>query len=298
MTDCSIPQKRCTKCHTEYPDTPEHFRVRGGHSNSQCRKCEIEYKRQRRRANGIPERRLGEYRDGFLRCLDCGEFKPATAEFFQVNRQTKTGLVSHCKQCRREYIRAYRRKPEQIAREKAYRSRIDTRAQKTASERSPSARARQRAYRRTSQVFRQYKNSEKYHDLQRKYAQSERGRLKARLKTSARRTQQRQLPHRYTELDWYRTLAYFDNCCAVCGRPAGLWHTLAQDHWIPITSPECPGTIPTNIVPLCQGVGGCNNSKNNRPAREWLRDVFGERKAKTIMRRINQYFEWVKTYAE
>src|SRR5581483_2176482 len=53
----------------------------------------------------------------------------------------------------------------------------------------------------------------------------------------------RSLPDTFTERDWQRALEYWDYKCAVCGRPRGLWHTLAADHWIPLTAPDCPGTV-------------------------------------------------------
>src|SRR5512141_2961524 len=86
----------------------------------------------------------------------------------------------------------------------------------------------------------------------------------------------RKLPDTFTDQDWQRALEYWDYKCAVCGRPRGLWHTLAADHWIPLSDPECPGTIPTYIVPLCHGEGGCNNSKRSRSPQAWLEAKLGE----------------------
>src|SRR5260221_119478 len=69
----------------------------------------------------------------------------------------------------------------------------------------------------------------------------------------------RELPNVFTSQDWRNALEYWGHRCAVCERPRGLWHTLSQDHWIPLSSPDCPGTDPTNILPLCCGTDGCNN---------------------------------------
>jgi len=113
-----------------------------------------------------------------------------------------------------------------------------------------------------------------------------------------RRARQRGLPAEYAAADWLRALDYFNGCCAVCGRQlSDLFgtHTAAQDHWIPLSAPDCPGTIPTNMVPLCHGIDGCNNSKHNRPPDEWLIERFGKRKAAAILRRIAEYFEWVES---
>lgn len=104
-----------------------------------------------------------------------------------------------------------------------------------------------------------------------------------------RRARERRFPASFTPQDWLVAVAYFDGCCAVCGRPPGLWHKLSADHWIPLTSPDCPGTVPWNIVPLCHGVDGCNNQKNDRNADEWLVAKFGKRKGRAIQKRIEDY---------
>lgn len=109
-----------------------------------------------------------------------------------------------------------------------------------------------------------------------------------------RRVREVQLPYCFSGDDWQRSLDYFQNHCAACGRPRGLWHTLAPDHWIPISSPLCPGTVPTNMIPLCHGTDGCNNSKCGKLPEQWLVDRFGARKAKQILKRINDYFDWVR----
>lgn len=107
-----------------------------------------------------------------------------------------------------------------------------------------------------------------------------------------RRARVRRLPSGFTAADWDRCLDYWDHRCAICGRPAGLWHTLAADHWIPVTSDG--GTVATNIVPLCHGEDGCNNHKGKRDPVEYLTGEFGPRKAKRILARIDAYFAWVR----
>lgn len=104
---------------------------------------------------------------------------------------------------------------------------------------------------------------------------------------------QRGLPDVFSAADWRRALDYFEHKCAVCGRPAGLWHKLSADHWIPLSSPNCPGTVVTNIVPLCHGLGGCNTSKQDKDAAEWLALHYAKRDVARILKRITDYFEWV-----
>lgn len=92
-------------------------------------------------------------------------------------------------------------------------------------------------------------------------------------------------------------LDYFHNCCAICGRQLvdlfGDRH-LAFDHWIPIASPNCPGSTVTNMIPVCHGVDGCNNSKHDADPYEWLRARYGKRRAQVIIDRVEAYFRVVK----
>lgn len=106
-----------------------------------------------------------------------------------------------------------------------------------------------------------------------------------------RRARKRSLPNTITAADIQYALNYFKGCCAICGRPLnGLWHTGALDHWIPLASPDCPGSIATNELPLCQGLDGCNNEKNDKYPTEWLIEKYGNRKANVILKRIKTYF--------
>lgn len=165
-----------------------------------------------------------------------------------------------------------------------------------------------------SEKGREYReaNPEKERERHRKYNEAnpekrrERGRSwrktnpdKALAIKQRHRAIKRGLPNIFTAADWQRALDYFNGCCAVCGRQLrDLFgtHTAAADHWIPLTDTHSnnPGTVPTNIIPLCHGVGGCNNRKFNRDPLEFLETEFGKRRAKQILARIEAYFEWVK----
>lgn len=104
-----------------------------------------------------------------------------------------------------------------------------------------------------------------------------------------RRARESELPNTFTAHDWQVALDHFDHKCAACGRPVGLWHTLAADHWIPVT--KGGGSTPDNIVPLCHGVDGCNNSKGNKDAKIWLIERFGKRKSLAILKHIEEYLK-------
>ena len=83
---------------------------------------------------------------------------------------------------------------------------------------------------------------------------------------------------------------YFHYACAVCEQEEGFTFTLALDHWIPLSSPTCPGTVASNIVVLCHGEQGCNNSKQDKDPSIWLLRKFGKHKAATILKKIEAYF--------
>lgn len=97
----------------------------------------------------------------------------------------------------------------------------------------------------------------------------------------------------YTDEMWQAALDYFGHKCAYCGASEGLLRgfTFVREHYIPVSSPDCPGATPDNIVVACHS---CNSHKNSRDAADWLVSRFGERKARRILSRIDAYFEHVR----
>jgi hypothetical protein len=116
-----------------------------------------------------------------------------------------------------------------------------------------------------------------------------------RIQVANRRARIRELPNTFTADDYLFMMNYWHNACAVCGNQPGLYWTLAFDHWIPLASDECPGTVARNMIPLCHGLGGCNNSKIHNPALPWLQKRYGKREASRIMRTVQEYFSQVMT---
>lgn len=116
-----------------------------------------------------------------------------------------------------------------------------------------------------------------------------------RIRKANRKARKRELPATLTSEQWQFALNYFHGCCAVCGRQLNDMFgefSAAQDHWVPLSyeSEDNPGSVAENIVPLCHGIDGCNNSKHNTMPGVWLRRNYSERKAKQIERRIADYF--------
>jgi 5-methylcytosine-specific restriction endonuclease McrA len=124
-----------------------------------------------------------------------------------------------------------------------------------------------------------------------------------RIYSSARRARKRNLPDTFTVEQWQTCLDYFNGCCAVCGRQLNdLFgtHYAAADHFIPLSyeGADNPGTVATNIIPLCHGIDGCNNSKSNKLPDEWLIAKYGKRKAMEVLQKVETYFEWVRSQHE
>lgn len=103
--------KVCPKCRQEKPATTEYFNrckhTRDG-LQSWCRECKkkdhLEHKearnlraRERYRAMHPKE----EIPEGFKKCSNCKQLKPATNEYFSLNKRTKDGFAHRCKECRK-----------------------------------------------------------------------------------------------------------------------------------------------------------------------------------------------------
>lgn len=212
------------------------------------------------------------------KCPHCSTELPNTKDFFYTagKREGEVCLNGYCKTCCRA-----------IGREKS---------------KTPESRKKAR------ELY--AKNPEHHRDVKRKERDKNRDAINARnranrainptknrLRNHIRRTAEHNLLHDFTAQDWEYALKYFHNRCAVCEQQLmDLFgeRMVSMDHWIPVTSSDCPGTIPSNMIPLCMGKGGCNNSKNNTAPAKWLISRFGKRKANKIEQRINQFFETVR----
>jgi len=111
-----------------------------------------------------------------------------------------------------------------------------------------------------------------------------------------RRARRKQVAATFTPQNWRDCLAYWDHKCAYCGRPRGLWHSMAEEHFVPLA--KGGSYTADNIVPACHGIDGCNNSKHIRDVKAWLIEKFGKRKANAILRDIEAYFVWVRSSAQ
>jgi hypothetical protein len=256
--DCTTTLKTCYHCKQQKP-LSEFYKQ--SHSKDgvagTCRLCVSLRKghRGQRIQRQVPE--------GMKYCPKCENTLPATTEYFHKSSYKKDGLNSHCKTCRTTHY--YDNHEEIRAKNRVatldWRMRNLERSRKTSRDR--------------------FKNHPEI----------------TRIANHKRIARKKSKPFNFTKNDWQRALDYFNHRCAVCGRQFNdLFgeRKAAADHWIPLANSNCPGTVPTNIVPLCHGIDGCNSSKNRTLPMDWLMKKFSKRKAEQINKRIQDYFAWVK----
>ena len=259
-------------------------------------------------------------------CNFCKKLKPATLEFFHKHTAMKDGLRGNCKVCALIKRKQYRKKnPEKIksyskqyyhenkekekARSKQYYHENKDKAKKQMQQwRKNNPEKRKELYKdwydRNKEYHKEWrkKNYEKVLKSGEKYRSENKDKI-AVIKQN-RRARKKSLPNTISVHDIKVMHEYFDNKCAVCGRPKDMFNTLELDHWIPLSNDSCPGTTKYNIVPLCGNrLGldtdiGCNPSKGNKDALKWLIERFGDKEAKVIYARIMDYFTFVKQLQE
>lgn len=96
-------------------------------------------------------------------------------------------------------------------------------------------------------------------------------------------------PNTFNNHDRLFAIKYWSGKCSVCGELPAKCRNLVIDHWIAITDPECPGTIPGNMVPMCSP---CNSSKGGKLALVWLeKKVIDSDRRIQIVAAIESFFE-------
>jgi hypothetical protein len=113
-------------------------------------------------------------------------------------------------------------------------------------------------------------------------------REKGRISMNKRKARKRELPKKFGPGDSLRMRNYWKRKCAICDCETDKVNPLCSDHWIPINDNDCPGTIPTNMVPLCKR---CNSSKGNRRPDDWLFDKYGYVLGYAKLKRVEIYFQ-------
>jgi hypothetical protein len=261
--------------------------------------------------------------EGFKQCNKCLQILPATKEFFHAARNHSYGLHSKCKECAQAYSAMYRQanREQILASKKSYREQnrakvsqqlkswrlknTETLAEnkrrwREANKEKLSAKKKQDYLNEREIILEKQKlyrqqNIELIRERNRKsghrFRQTAHGKAVNRAAQQRRRARKRTLDHDFSSHDWDQALQYW-----VCGRSGDTSNFLAADHWIPLNymDDDNPGTVPWNIIPLCQGESGCNNVKGCKDPVIWLTEKLGEEVAMQKLAEIQAYFEWVK----
>lgn len=249
-------------------------------------------------------------------CTKCKQEYPETSKFFRRAKKSKGGLDSQCRQCSNKAKREnYAKNPEKYrSLTSEYRAKNPEKIRSALREYGKRRRLEQPEIVRTKKREEYARNIDRYRKWRKEYYEKTRyeaiesakqwrerltgdkkkqyNRVKL-VSTERRLARKKGLPDDFTVEDEKNALEYFEYRCAVCGRQFGNGFVLALDHWIPLDHATCPGTIPSNIVPLCHAragySGGCNNSKSFKMPLDWLRDRFDETTAITIYNRVEGF---------
>ena len=223
------PELVCSRCGLSKPATTDFFTPRPDATRGfsyPCRECLRKRERERYWANKFIGPLPNPNPSGRISCTKCGTEYPETLEFFGPDNAKRNGLGSWCRQCLRDLARA-----RQAARRSDPEERKVVQAEKQRYARSPRGRAKKREHSRT------------YNHRRRQWGKS--------------------IPWLWND-DYWKSIKFFWGFqCAYCGRGDTDLH---QDHVVPISSPDCPGTVPWNIVPACPT---CNLSKGGKNLEEW-----------------------------
>lgn len=266
----------CTKCGEKKPATLEYFdshqRTTSGF-HTWCKKCMREFQ-------NTPEQK--ERRSAYAREYNQqSEVKEAhrlqQRKYYSLNPQRAIAATMKHYHSNPEYRERRRiRKNQRYQQDPVYRQAAIERSAKRQSDpaKRDAIRSYRRAYferKRTEPVFREY----------------------MRIKAHERNARKRSFPNTFTVAQYRRMLNYWNGCCVYCGNQEGFLphQKMCADHFIPLNSPDCPGSVATNFVPACME---CNSSKQDRSVQDWAERKFGKQKAKKILTRIETYFKWVR----
>ncbi len=266
-------EKRCPRCMEWKLATLRYFDAYAKAATGLASWCKVCKREDDRYHNDRQPQKYGQTKDGLRCCTQCKKWKPDTAEFFHWKR-----YLNHsdpmCKDCIK-----YKRE----IREQTNPDRIRA--------------IQRRYYAKHREEIRDYgrrwyrKNTHKvseYHQRSR-----ERHPETPMIMAERRRARKASLPADFKRADWRRCLNYWHHCCAYCGNQRGFLPgmELTADHFIPLSSSICPGTVPENIVPAC---GSCNSSKSNQEPQKWLQRRFGRTRTRRIITSVTVYFDTLK----
>lgn len=278
-----MDMKRCTKCGEEFPATKEFFssdaQKRDG-LRPDCKSCNSNSKAKQRLINRdkINQKARDKRRE------DIEKSRARDRDYYHKN---KPRIRVYYKKRRTDNIDEFRNK-EADYRENN-RDRINRKTRERRSKDREEVNRQNKEYR--------DKNPERYRASQRKHYAKNRDQIlldcrqyvlknpwigrAAKQRYSARK---RGLPDTLTKDQCKRAVEYFENKCVYCGKELSV---VTLDHYIPVSDPDCPGTIASNMLPACFT---CNASKQDTDVRIWLLRSYDKEMTDSIIRRIEAYF--------
>jgi 5-methylcytosine-specific restriction endonuclease McrA len=214
-----------------------------------------------------------------------GCWQPCNSTHFRPAKGYKGGLRSICRACDKAYMQEYRQTDD---------FKIAERKRGKVRRQNPKYKAFISAYGKTYRNNPEHVAKEKLRKSTSEYMEKARQHNRARRQTKeyreymdillrSRRTQVKSLPTTLTIQQWRECLDYWEHSCAYCGSTKHI----EMDHFVPVTSPKCLGTVANNIIPACKS---CNSSKQNKDALTWLTDKYGQSRALEITSAITNYF--------
>lgn len=223
-------------------------------------------------------------------CSKCGLSLPATLEHFHRNKDGKDGLRSACKACTAKYDREVKPVYRQTNREKIAQRHHEYHTNNRERLNQRRRERREKNHEEEKQSQREYykKNHEKAKKAQREWHKA--NPEYRRISESRRRARKHSLPDTFTSQEWQACLEYFHYTCPVCGSQLrDLFGNVEPhaDHWIPLASEHCTGTVAANMICLCSD---CNLSKNDKLPEQWLAEKYSARKVEIILARVHRYF--------
>lgn len=285
MPNDTIDTKTCAKCKNLIPATLEYFskdKTKDDGLQTWCKACMREYHREYREIN---RDKLNEQNRKY-RLDNIDKELLRSQKYYQANKDKKVEYYENNKEKIDEYHQKYRliNKSKSLEYAREYRRLNKNKLY-----------SKNRAYYQANKDKVLKQNREYYQankDQRSEYARKWRRANpdKKRISSARRNARKRSLPSTFTEQQWIACLEYFNYTCAVCSSQLrDLFGDVEPhaDHWIPLSSDKCTGTVATNMVCLCSD---CNLNKGAKMPDVWLKEKYGTRKANEILKRIDDYF--------
>lgn len=280
------PLRQCSKCKEWFPSTLDYFcknASRPSGLRTSCKKCDaLQREAKRDEKNEKSRKRYEENKD---------RINEKHREYYRSNPQKQTERHKKYSATNKEKLAKKSKKFYEANKDKIreqQHARYEANKERIAEYHHNHYKATQGASQKKYGAANRDKNRERGKKY--KAANPEKGRASM----HRRHARKRALPDTLTSAQWENALSYWHGGCAYCGRPAGLFHVIAMDHFIPLSSSDCPGTVVHNCLPACHYIDGCNSSKGKKDPYAWIYSKFGKPKAAKILKRIKEYFEWAK----